>query len=37
MLNLHEPLAKDIKIIYGGSPEPSNANKLLNLADVDGG
>ncbi len=37
LLNLHEPLAKDVKIIYGGSLEPSNANKLLNLADVDGG
>ena len=35
--NFHEQLAKNIKIIYGGSLKPSNANEILSLADVDGG
>lgn len=35
--NFHVALAKNIKIIYGGSLKPSNADKILKLADVDGG
>lgn len=30
-------LAKNIKIIYGGSLKPSNAHEILKLEDVDGG
>ena len=30
-------LAKNIKIVYGGSLKASNANDILGLADVDGG
>ncbi|WP_119329407.1 triose-phosphate isomerase [Cysteiniphilum halobium] len=35
--NFHVALAKNIKIIYGGSLKPSNAGEILKLADVDGG
>ncbi|GGF96199.1 MULTISPECIES: triose-phosphate isomerase [Cysteiniphilum] len=35
--NFHVELAKNIKIIYGGSLKPSNADEILKLADVDGG
>ncbi len=35
--NFDEELAKNIKIIYGGSLKPSNASELLSLEDVDGG
>ena len=31
-----ESMAKDFRIIYGGSVNPSNSNELLRLKDVDG-
>ena len=35
--NFDVQLAKNIKIIYGGSLKPSNASEVLKLPDVDGG
>jgi triosephosphate isomerase len=32
----HEPAADDVRIIYGGSVKPENAEELLGLPDVDG-
>jgi triosephosphate isomerase len=35
--NFGDAAADHIRIIYGGSMNPSNANKLLSLEDIDGG
>jgi len=32
----HEPAADDVRILYGGSVKPDNAEELLGLPDVDG-
>jgi len=32
----HEPAADDVRILYGGSVKPENAEELLGLPDVDG-
>lgn len=33
----HGPIARDVRILYGGSMKPGNAEELLDQPDVDGG
>lgn len=34
--NLRGPVAAKVRLLYGGSVKPANANEILNVADVDG-
>ena len=35
--NFGENISKNIRILYGGSVNPKNANEIFSLNDVDGG